>query len=200
MHKLNRYRQLSDQDFLHRSEQYAKKKEDKIMASQSMKQLQELDQCTFQPDRYATRANNESRPRNVNQFIKDQEKYLEYKNLNSRKAQQEKLQKEKEVHTRKPQVDNLSKQIVDLMHERRDENTHERLYKLGKEKLQATTKDAMLLNSQSMRELERTNKSIRASSAFALSPTRPRGAKQVAESLYQLNKVQKDKISKKRQD
>lgn len=147
MQKLNRFRQLSDQEFLQRNQQYAKKKEDKILASQSMKQLQELDQCTFQPDMYATKANAQSRPRNVNQFIKDQEKYLEYKNMNTKKAQQEKMMKEKEAFTKKPQVDNLSKQIVELMHERKDENTHERLYKLGKDKLQATTKEAMILNS-----------------------------------------------------
>lgn len=44
---------------------------------------------------YATKANNQQRPRNVKQFISDQEKYIEYKTMNTKRAQQEQREKEK---------------------------------------------------------------------------------------------------------
>lgn len=160
-----------------------------------------MDNCTFQPKFYETKQNNEqTRPRNVAQFIKDQEKYLEYKSLNSKKRQDEKAQKEKEIYTKKPQVDNLSKQIVELMHERKDEEIYERLYKKGKDKLLATTKDAITQNTNSMRELEKTTRSIRTASAINSSPTRAsRGGKATSMSLYNLNKINKDKLERKRE-
>lgn len=58
----------------------------------------------------------------------------------------------------------------------------------------------MFINSQSMRELERTTRSIRASSAFGYSPEKTKVGQRTAESLYQLDRIQRDKISQKRQD
>jgi hypothetical protein len=45
------------------------------------------------------------------------------------------MEREKNEYTRAPEIDPLSQQIVDMMGNRKDENTRERLYKVGKEKL-----------------------------------------------------------------
>lgn len=38
---------------------------------------------------------------------------------------------------KQPQIDELSKQIVEMMDDRKNEAAHDRLYKIGKEKLRS---------------------------------------------------------------
>lgn len=59
-----------------------------------------MDGCTFVPELYTTKG--KEKPRNVNQFIRDQEKYLEYKQMNSRKKAEEISNKDKMLNTRHP--------------------------------------------------------------------------------------------------
>jgi hypothetical protein len=41
--------------------------------------------------------------------------------------------------TGQPKIDDLSQQIVDMMEERKNESAHDRLYKIGKEKIRTKT-------------------------------------------------------------
>ena len=64
-----------------------KQKEDKVLAQMIEKEDAELDGCTFVPESYTTKAPGR---RNLNQFIKDQEKYTEFKSLNNQRKLEEK--------------------------------------------------------------------------------------------------------------
>lgn len=160
-----------------------------------------MDGCTFSPELYTTQGNS-SRPRNLNKFIKDQERYSELKNMNSIKKKDQIDQRERENNTLRPQVDNLSQQIVDLMEERKNEQIHERLYKKGKEKLLNTTKDAMVSNAASMRELEsKNNRTMSRGQSYrqnltSLDATNHRGGN-LHEALYDLGKERAAKLAYK---
>lgn len=50
-----RREQLSTENFINRNNQFTKKRDEKIVASQSVNALRELDNCTFTPELYNTK-------------------------------------------------------------------------------------------------------------------------------------------------
>lgn len=74
--------------------------------------------------------------RDLYDFLNDQQRFLEYKNLKELKGKQDNLNKEL-GDMKKPKIDNLSNQIVELMEDRKQKPTQERLYQAGQEKLRA---------------------------------------------------------------
>ena len=87
-------------------------------------------------------------------------------------------------------MDNLSKQIVELMDERKGDAAHERLYKKGKDKLRANTKEAMLQNAKSIKELESPGMTMtREYSSYNLGqPGEYRRGKPTNDALYAMAK------------
>lgn len=83
--------------------------------------------------------NDSNKPRDINRFLSDQERYLE----NKQQKQEQKLFKIQSMELmaiqEQPQIDELSKQIVEMMDERKVEPAHARLYKKGKEKIRNQT-------------------------------------------------------------
>ena len=98
----------------------------------------ELEPCTFQPDTKKSKRPEElmEPKRDLYDFLSDQQRFLEYKNMKEIKTKQDDLNDElREI--KKPKIDNLSNQIVDLMEDRKQKPTKDRLYQMGQEKLRA---------------------------------------------------------------
>jgi hypothetical protein len=97
-----------------------------------------MDGCTFTPELFTT---SNKKNRNLRQFIKDQERYIEYKSIKSAIRKEEVTLKEYESIKSQPEIDDLSKQIVELMDERKGAKSYNRLYQIGKEKLRGLTNE-----------------------------------------------------------
>ena len=112
------------------------------------------DDCTFTPNLYTTvKKADGQKPRDINKFLSDLERYQESKNLKQEQAMM-RMQSEQLMQIKtQPQIDELSKQIVEMMDERKLEPAHSRLYKKGKEKIRTQTMLAIQQNTKSMNNL-----------------------------------------------
>ena len=80
LHKLEYYNTFSQKDFNLRNEQFLQNREQKILTKWEEQESHKMDGCTFTPELF-TRSSKKNR--NFSQFIKDQEKYSEYKSIKS---------------------------------------------------------------------------------------------------------------------
>jgi len=77
--KLERMKQLNEEEFMARLNQFEENKRQKIMKRLDDIKDKDLDECTFKPQMVTT----DGQPkRSVNQFLEDQNKFLEKKEKN----------------------------------------------------------------------------------------------------------------------
>lgn len=61
------------------------KKDNKTLAAEEAS-FKELEHCTFQPDTYDSKKNNNKEQRDLYEFLNDQQRFLEYKSIKSLKS------------------------------------------------------------------------------------------------------------------
>ena len=111
--------------------EYHENKLRKIAQKQDEIKDKDLEGCTFQPE-LVTRSNQEQPTRNLDQFIQDQQKFLDKKNKKREDAKQQNALEETSIMH--PTIDETSKRIVEeKLGDKRNKPTHERLYELNKE-------------------------------------------------------------------
>ena len=112
-------------------------KNEKLKYAQAKKEEDELKDCTFEPDTYQSRKAdpNINTTRELDEFLGDQQRFLENKEEKVKKWKMDNTLKEVEELSLQPKLDDLSRQIVDMMDDRKGQKTHERLYKKGYESL-----------------------------------------------------------------
>lgn len=76
------YDSLNSKDFQNRNQLFLKQKQEKIEKVKLMKLEEELSECTFQPDR------RKSSQRGFNEFLKDQQSYMEQRSFRKQQIQQ----------------------------------------------------------------------------------------------------------------
>jgi hypothetical protein len=81
---LEKHQNMDQKEFLARKEQFVKNKEDKIQKAQFEKHHKDVEDCTFAPEIYTTK-NEGTKPRDLQKFLEDQDRYNEYKSINSQK-------------------------------------------------------------------------------------------------------------------
>ena len=110
---------------------YHENKLRKIAQKQDETKDKDLEGCTFQPELVA-QTNHQEPKRNLDQFIQDQQKFLEKVNKKREDAKQQNAIDETSVMH--PSIDETSKRIVEeKLADRKNKPTHERLYNLNKE-------------------------------------------------------------------
>ena len=82
LQKLEYYNQFSQKEFNYRNELFIQNREDKILEKMVEQESHKMDGCTFTPELFT---HSKKKMRNLNQFIKDQEKFSELKNYKSAK-------------------------------------------------------------------------------------------------------------------
>lgn len=90
--ELEKYNNLNEKEFLERVNQFHQNKQEKIAMKQNEAMSKNDEECSFAPNLYTTAdggAQNikNSKPRDFQKFLSDQERYSEYKSLNSQKIQ-----------------------------------------------------------------------------------------------------------------
>lgn len=108
-------------------------KEEKIRAAKSMKEQDELKECTFEPS--ILQKGDVDTTRDLDTFLEDQKRFLENKQGKIEQRKMEKGDQEIDELTMQPRLDDLSVQIVEMMDDRKGQSTHDRLYKKGYESL-----------------------------------------------------------------
>lgn len=88
--ELEKYNNLNEKDFLERVNNFHQNKLDKNHSKQIEAYNKNDEECSFAPNLYATADGNaqnikNSKPRDFQKFLSDQERYSEYKSLNSQK-------------------------------------------------------------------------------------------------------------------
>jgi hypothetical protein len=105
-------------------------------------------ECNFHPQTYASkRAGDDHTPRDLYDFLSDQQRFLETTNLKQLKIKQDTVDQEIS-ELREPHIDPVSQQIVELMKDRNTVPTAERLYKYGAERQRKKLIDEKLKNQE----------------------------------------------------
>ena len=87
----------------------------------------------------------DEQPRDLYDFLSDQQRFLENTNLKAMKIKQDTVDQEIS-ELREPHIDPVSQQIVELMKDRNSVPTAERLYKQGAERQRKKLIDEKLKN------------------------------------------------------
>ena len=104
-------------------------------------------ECNFHPETYASKRAGDDQPRDLYDFLSDQQRFLENTNLKALKIKQDAVDQEIS-ELREPHIDPVSRQIVELMKDRNQVPTAERLYKHGAEKQRKKLIDEKLKNQE----------------------------------------------------
>jgi hypothetical protein len=106
------------------------------------KSEKEMEGCTFQPETFKPKGQEQQQQRTHEQFLEDQRKFQE-KVKNKTKELNEQQHSSQDV-TLQPIICELSKKIIeDKMADRKNQPTHERLYDLNKEKMKKQAQNVM---------------------------------------------------------
>lgn len=178
---------MTDREFLKRVNDHIKKKEDKVKKWKEEQAKEAEKECTFTPTMYTKSyvsnhqqrdGNEKDKKKDLQAFLDDQSRYMEHKEMNTKKMQQELRGKEIDEVKKAPEIDILSKQIVEMMVERKNQPTYDRLYQSGKDKLRE-------ISEQEKNPSKALSENINAKTS-QVDPNR-RG-KPIQEALYEMHK------------
>ena len=145
-----------------RQKLFNQNKDDKMKAALDKKASDEMKECTFEPAIYESQRNGgNDTTRDLDHFLEDQQRFLEKKNEKANQRKLDDMSREVEELSLQPKLDDLSVQIVQMMDERKGQQTYDRLYKKGYESLRE----------KALRELEQ-KQAAEEQSSFRSSPSR----------------------------
>ena len=138
-------RREQQEEHRRREELFLELKHDRVAQLGEDQDAREMAECNFHPQTYASKRAGDDQPRDLYDFLSDQQRFLENTNLKAMKIKQDTVDQEIS-ELREPHIDPVSQQIVELMKDRNSVPTAERLYKQGAERQRKKLIDEKLKN------------------------------------------------------